>query len=97
MITTHRYSTDERMNQELKDIQRASDPALGYLTKKPANKGPQKPTYKGSFPPNRFKIRPGYRWDGVERSNGFESKYYQKKHQRGQRQEEMDAWGKEDM
>ncbi|UZJ56532.1 hypothetical protein CBS101457_005852 [Exobasidium rhododendri] len=92
-----RYSNDERMNKELREIERSSDPALGFLTRKQANKGPQQPTYKGSFPPNRFKIRPGYRWDGVERSNGFESKFFQMKHQRGQRQEEMDAWGKEDM
>lgn len=85
------------MNAELKAVERASDPALAFLTKKKREKGPSKPVYKGSFPPNRFGIRPGYRWDGVERSNGFEKKLFQRQNERRRAEADAQAWRQEDM
>lgn len=69
---------DEALNDELKDAARWNDPAAQFLTQK---KGPGasvsgKPLYKGSFQPNRYGIRPGHRWDGVDRSTGFEKEWF---------------------
>lgn len=69
---------DEALNEELKDVARWNDPAAQFLTQK---KGPGasvtgRPLYKGSFQPNRYGIRPGHRWDGVDRSTGFEKEWF---------------------
>ncbi|KAF2236126.1 hypothetical protein EV356DRAFT_531371 [Viridothelium virens] len=77
-MTVARRADDEEMNAELKERERWNDPAAGFLVKK--KKGGKsatgKPLYQGSSAPNRYGIRPGHRWDGVDRSNGFEKKYF---------------------
>ncbi|KAG9315194.1 Pre-mRNA-splicing factor of RES complex-domain-containing protein [Chiua virens] len=73
-----RRADDKELNEELMAQGRWNDPAAAFLTKK-VSKGPKKPEYRGPPPPpNRFGIKPGYRWDGVDRGNGFEKKWFQR-------------------
>lgn len=73
-----RTADDEELNEELKARERWNDPAAQFLpSKKAAVSATGKPLYKGAFAPNRYGIRPGHRWDGVDRSNGFEKKWFE--------------------
>ena len=57
-----------------------------------------KPQYRGPLPPpNRFGIRPGYRWDGVDRGNGFEQRLYSKGNAAKASEEDRYAFAVEDM
>jgi len=73
-----RTEDDQDREKLLKETEREDDPMLEYMRKKKEKKqGKVKklPQYNGPMPPpNRFGIRPGYRWDGVVRTNGFEEK-----------------------
>ncbi|KAJ1967421.1 Pre-mRNA-splicing factor cwc26 [Dispira parvispora] len=71
-----RYANDQELNRELSQRTRWDDPATKFIKNKSTSK-PQYPVYQGPTPPpNRFGIQPGFRWDGVDRSNGFESNYF---------------------
>lgn len=87
-----RGADDEEMNKELREERRWNDPMARFLgneddgpgggggggntSGKAGKKASRKPVYKGAAPPNRYGIRPGYRWDGVDRSNGFEAERF---------------------
>lgn len=75
-----RTADDEVMNKELKSRQRWNDPAAQFLstttTTTTTNATAGRPIYKGSYQPNRYGIRPGHRWDGVDRSTSFEKEWF---------------------
>lgn len=80
-----RSKDDEALNAELKEQERWNDPLAQFLapeevktktTKKGRGVAGRRPVYKGPAPPNRYGIKPGYRWDGVDRSNGFEGERF---------------------
>ncbi|KAK4458931.1 putative pre-mRNA splicing protein [Cladorrhinum samala] len=79
-----RGKDDAELNRELKEQERWNDPMAQFMVgdtgggtgkKKKGGVG-RRPVYKGAAPPNRYGIKPGYRWDGVDRGNGFEAERF---------------------
>ncbi|KAJ5110469.1 hypothetical protein N7532_001004 [Penicillium argentinense] len=75
---------DESLNEDLRARERWNDPAAEFLTKRPGagSSVTGKPLYRGAFQPNRYGIRPGHRWDGVDRGNGFEKDWFTSRNKR---------------
>nr|CAI5822864.1 unnamed protein product [Callosobruchus analis] len=95
-----RYADDTDLERYLKEQEREGDPMLDYIRKKEGGKNieagvAEKPMYMGEFMPNRFGIRPGYRWDGVDRSNGYEKRWFEIQNKKKALQEEAHKWSTE--
>lgn len=90
-----RSAGDEELEEMLRAHKRAGDPMAFYLDKKrakvhgDASKKSTRPIYQGpASAPNRFGILPGYRWDGIDRSNGYEKLFLGRRSDDKSRQQE---------
>lgn len=106
-----RLESDPKLERERREIIRDGDPMAEYMMKKQQERqqilgntsnsrsgGQQKPVYKGPWiPPNRFHILPGYRWDGIDRGNGFEKTLLKKINERASAREDEYKWSVSDM
>ncbi|KAL3318444.1 bud site selection protein [Cichlidogyrus casuarinus] len=102
-----RYADNEDLQKYLKAQIHADDPMAEYFMSKQEKKKKRRhldsasaplPVYKGPDPPtNRFNIRPGYRWDGVNRSNGFENKLIEERNRKQHVQDTGNKWAMMDL
>lgn len=98
-----RHVDDSNLEEARKNLIREGDPMAKYTSKKKevrtiSNTKTERPIYKGPNPkPNRFGIRPGYRWDGVDRGNNFEDKVLQRKYSADHKKEAAYRWSTSDM
>uniref|UniRef100_A0A8C2YST9 BUD13 homolog n=1 Tax=Chinchilla lanigera TaxID=34839 RepID=A0A8C2YST9_CHILA len=96
-----RYIDDEDLDRMLREQEREGDPMANFIKKNKAKANKNKrvrPRYSGlAPPPNRFNIWPGYRWDGVDRSNGFEQRRFARLASKKAVEELAYKWSVEDM
>ena len=91
-----RYEIDAATDAEKRAVVRFDDPMAQHLSKKAADNG--KPKYRGPPPPaNRFNLPPGYRWDGVDRSNGYEKQFFLQAAKARTQAQEAHAWATADI
>ncbi|KAJ3108908.1 Pre-mRNA-splicing factor cwc26 [Physocladia obscura] len=94
---------DKELNDELKERVHWGDPFAGLNSSRNASSSSaaldnaSRPRYMGAVVPNRYRIPPGYRWDGVDRGNGFEAKLTQSKYSKASFKEAAYKWGAEDL
>ncbi|RFU73978.1 hypothetical protein TARUN_8268 [Trichoderma arundinaceum] len=80
LMSFARKADDEDMNRDLKEQRRWNDPMTQFMAEKDTSRASRnskrRPVYSGTAAPNRYGIRPGYRWDGVDRGNGLEAERF---------------------
>lgn len=105
-----RTNEDPQLEKQRKSILRDGDPMAEYFMQKESEKAKEnegelvkrgvdvKPKYTGPAPaPNRFGIRPGYRWDAVDRGNQFEREVLQYSSSKRASVEDEHRWRSADM
>nr|XP_032836451.1 LOW QUALITY PROTEIN: BUD13 homolog [Petromyzon marinus] len=96
-----RYRDDAELDAMLRAKMRDGDPMAKLLSRPDKSDKPEqaaKPRYSGPAPTaNRYNIWPGHRWDGVDRSNGFETKRFTQISERKARNLEAHKWSVQDM
>jgi len=102
-----KYDIDKEVEDELKKKQRFGDPMKNLLFNKNFKKDEDdiKINIRGFYLPkckfvgtiNRFGIEPGYRWDGVDRSTGFEKRYIESQNAKKAREQEYHKLRTEEM
>jgi pre-mRNA-splicing factor CWC26 len=97
-----RYELEPETEAQLKSKMRFEDPMKNMAQRKPkaaVNKREKMPKLKCPFPgpANRYDIEPGHRWDGVDRSNGYEGRLLLKMNEKKANAEFDYKWRTEDM
>ena len=76
MAPLARYEIDSSVDREKRAAVRFDDPMAEHLAARKGATAARNPSHRGPTPPNRFGIPPGLRWDGVDRSNGYEEQFF---------------------
>ena len=95
-----RYEDDDELDKLLREKELEGDPMLEYFRQKKIKEGDSKEgvkKFRGPASLNRFNIVPGHRWDGVDRSNGFERRWFEKIAEKEAIKEEAYRWATDDM